>query len=179
MFGYIDGYNFGEMEAMKYYAPPSSWTDQKKKDHAHNCIFGGDWLGAEKKDGYFAKLIKNEDGNIILYSRSRGVNGKFADKHEWVPHLNPFFEELPRGTCLLGELYFPSAPGSRNVTTIMGCLKEKAIERQTKGEKLHFYVFDCLAWAGENWIKKFAKDRFSFISGKINRIYYEEVCLRR
>ena len=171
MFGVIDGYDFGEMEAMKYYAPPSSWTDQKKKDHAHNAIFSGEWLGAEKKDGYFAKLIKDEDGNIILYSRSRGVNGKFADKHEWVPHLDPFFEELPNGTCLLGELYFPSKPGSRNVTTIMGCLKEKAVERQTKGERLHFYVFDCLAWAGENWIKKFAKDRFSFISGKIKQEY--------
>lgn len=171
MFGVIDGYDFGEMECQRYYAPPSSWTDQKKKDHAHNAIFSGDWLGAEKKDGYFAKLIKDEDGNIILYSRSRGVNGKFADKHEWVPHLNPFFEELPNGTCLLGELYFPSKPGSRNVTTIMGCLKEKAVERQTKGEKLHFYIFDCLAWAGENWLKKFAKDRFSFISGKINREY--------
>ena len=171
MYGYIDGFDFGEMEAQKYYAPPSSWTDQKKKDHAHSCIFGGDWFGAEKKDGYFAKLIKDEDGNIILYSRSRGVNGKFADKHEWVPHLNDFFDELPNGSCLLGELYFPSKPGSRNVTTIMGCLKEKAIDRQTKGEKLHFYIFDCLAWAGENWVKKFAKDRFSFISGKINREY--------
>ena len=154
MYGYIDGYDFGEMEAMKYWAPPSSWTDQKKKDHAHSCIFGGDWLGAEKKDGYFAKLIKDEDGNIILYSRSRGVNGKFADKHEWVPHLNSFFEALPNGTCLLGELYFPSKPGSRNVTTIMGCLKEKAIERQDKGEKLHFYVFDCLAWDGRSLINE-------------------------
>ena len=163
MFGYIDGYDFGEMEAMKYYAPPSSWTDQKKKDHAHACIFGGDWFGAEKKDGYFAKLIKDEDGNIILYSRSRGVNGKFADKHEWVPHLNAFFEALPNGTCLLGELYFPSAPGSRNVTTIMGCLKEKAIERQTKGEKLHFYAFDCLAWNGHSFLNSAALTRFGQI----------------
>lgn len=148
MYGVIDGYNFGEMEPMRYYAPPASWSEQKKKDHAHNAIFGGDWYGAEKKDGYFAKLIKDEDGNIILYSRSRGVNGKFADKHEWVPHLNAFFEALPQGTCLLGELYFPSKPGSKNVTTIMGCLKERAIERQKAGEKLHFYVFDCLAWDG-------------------------------
>jgi hypothetical protein len=167
MYGYIDGYDFGEMEAMKYYAPPSSWTDQKKKDHAHNAIFSGDWLGAEKKDGYFAKLIKDEDGNIILYSRSRGVNGKFADKHEWVPQLNSFFETLPQGTCLLGELYFPSAPGSRNVTTIMGCLKEKAIDRQTKGEKLHFYIFDILAWGGESWLNWGAKDRFSWVSNMI------------
>lgn len=171
MYGFIDGYDFGEMECQRYYAPPSTWSDEKKRDSARSKIMSGDWFGAEKKDGYFAKLIKDEDGNIILYSRSRGVNGKFADKHEWVPHLNPFFEELPNGTCLLGELYLPSQPGSRHITTIMGCLKEKAIDRQTKGEKLHFYIFDCLAWAGENWVKKFAKDRFSFISGKINQEY--------
>ena len=171
MYGYIDGYDFGEMEAMKYYAPPSSWSDQKKRDHAHSCIFGGDWLGAEKKDGYFTKLIKDEDGNIILYSRSRGVNGKFADKHEWVPHLNPFFEALPNGTCLLGELYFPSKPGSRNVTTIMGCLKEKAIERQTKGERLHFYVFDCLAYDGKRMLGMPAANRFALISRAIVNEY--------
>ena len=163
MYGYIDGFDFGEMEAMKYYAPPSSWSDQKKKDHAHGCIFSGDWLGAEKKDGYFTKLIKDEDGNIILYSRSRGVNGKFADKHEWVPHLNPFFGALPNGTCLLGELYFPSAPGSRNVTTIMGCLKEKAIDRQNKGEKLHFYGFDCLAVGGQSVLGMPASNRFGLL----------------
>ena len=171
MYGYIDGYDFGEMEAMKYYAPPSTWSDEKKAENAKMKIFGGDFLGAEKKDGYFAKLIKDEDGNIILYSRSRGVNGKFADKHEWVPHLNPFFEALPLGTCLLGELYFPNQPGSRNVTTIMGCLKEKAIERQTKGEKLHFYVFDCLAYNGHGLLGSGAKSRFDLISREIVNEY--------
>lgn len=159
MYGYIDGYDFGEMEVMKYWAPPSSWTDEKKRENAHSRIFSGEWHGAEKKDGYFAKLIKDEDGNIILYSRSRGVNGKFADKHEWVPQLNSFFDELPNGTCLLGELYFPSKPGSRMVTTVMGCLKEKAIDRQTKGEKLHFYVFDCLAWEGTSYLSTCFEDR--------------------
>lgn len=163
MYGFIDGYDFGEMEAMKYFAPPSTWSDEKKRDNARAKIYSDEWLGAEKKDGYFAKLIKDEDGNIILYSRSRGVNGKFADKHEWVPHLNSFFADLPNGTCLLGELYFPSQPGSRNVTTIMGCLKEKAIDRQNKGEKLHFYVFDCLAYAGKSWMSYPARKRFAFV----------------
>ena len=163
MYGVIDGYDFGEMEAQKYYAPPASWSDEKKRENARMKIYSGEWLGSEKKDGYFAKLIKDEDGNIILYSRSRGVNGKFADKHEWVPHLNPFFESLPKGTCLLGELYFPSQPGSRNVTTIMGCLVDKAIARQEKGEKLHFYVFDCLAWNGGSCMKYSAKVRFALL----------------
>lgn len=159
MYGYIDGVDFGELDAMKYYAPPASWSDEKKRENARMRIFSGDFLGAEKKDGYFAKLIKDEDGNIILYSRSRGVNGQYADKHEWVPHLNPFFEALPLGTCLLGELYFPNQPGSRNVTTIMGCLKEKAVGRQESGEKLHFYVFDCLAWSGKSFMSTKFFDR--------------------
>ena len=164
MYGYIDGFDFGEMEIQKYYCPPSTWSDEKKRENARMKIYSGNWLGSQKFDGYFAQLIKDEDGNIILYSRSRGVNGKFADKHEWVPHLKPFFDSLPNGTCLLGELYLPSQPGSRNITTIMGCLREKAIARQENGEKLHFYVFDCLAWNGESWMKKTALQRFTWVS---------------
>lgn len=163
MYGVIDGYDFGEMECQRYYAPPSTWSDEKKRENARMKIYSGEWYGAEKKDGYFAKLVKDEDGNIILYSRSRGVNGKFADKHEWVPHLQPFFEAIPNGTCFLGEIYFPSAPGSRNITTIMGCLREKAIARQEKGEKLHFYIFDCLAYASKNWLNYPASKRFAFV----------------
>ena len=163
MYGYIDGFNFGEMEIQKYYCPPSTWSDEKKRENARMKIYSGDWLGSQKFDGYFAQLIKDEDGNIILYSRSRGVNGKFADKHEWVPHLKPFFDALPVGTCLLGELYLPSQPGSKNVTSIMGCLKEKAIARQEKGEKMHFYVFDCLAWNGRSLMKEKALFRFGIV----------------
>lgn len=163
MYGFIDGYDFGEMECQRYYAPPSTWSDEKKRENARMKIYSGDWYGAEKKDGYFAKLIKDEDGNIILYSRSRGVNGKFADKHEWVPHLHPFFNALPNGTCLLGELYFPGQPGSRNVTTIMGCLVDKAIARQEKGEKLHFYVFDCLAYNNKSAMSSHALKRFKIV----------------
>ena len=163
MIGYIDGVNFKELEPMKYFAPPASWSNEKKKDNAHTKIFSGDFLGSAKFDGYFAKLVKDEEGNVGLYSRSRNVNGEFPEKHEWVPHLQPFFEQLPNGTCLLGELYLPSSPGSRNITTILGCLKEKAIDRQRTGEKLHFYIFDCLAYAGKSWLNYPARKRFAFV----------------
>ena len=150
MIGYIDGVNFKELEPMKYFAPPASWSNEKKKDNAHTKIFSGDFLGSAKFDGYFAKLVKDEEGNVGLYSRSRNVNGEFPEKHEWVPHLQPFFDAIPNGSCLLGEIYLPSSPGSKNITALMGCLKEKAIDRQNKGEKLHFYAFDCLAWNGKS-----------------------------
>ena len=29
---FIDGYNFKEMEPMKYFAPPSTWDEEKKKN---------------------------------------------------------------------------------------------------------------------------------------------------
>ena len=145
---FIDGINFKEMEPMKYWAPPASWSDEKKKETTQARIFSGDWFAAEKKDGYFAKLVKDEDGNVGLFSRSRNVNGEFPEKHEWVPHLNDFFDSLPNGTCLLGELYLPSKPGSSNITTLLGCLKEKCVARQEAGEKLNFYVFDVLAYDG-------------------------------
>ena len=153
MLGIIDGFNFKEMAPQKYWAPPSSWSEEKKKETTRNRIFSGEWYAAEKKDGYFSKLIKDEDGNIMLLSRSRNVQGVYPDKHEWVPHLKPFFDWLPNGTCLLGELYLPSKPGSSNITTLLGCLKEKCVARQETGEKLHFYVFDVLAYDGKSLLK--------------------------
>ena len=164
MLGYIDNYNFKEMEPMKYWAPPSSWALEKKKETTQSRIFSGDWWAAEKKDGYFAKLVKDEDGNIMLFSRSRNVKGEFPEKHEWVPHLQSFFEDLPNGICLLGELYLPSKPGSSNITSLLGCLKEKCIARQEVGEKLHFYIFDILAWEGKSFLNKQAIDRFIFLN---------------
>ena len=159
MIGYISGYNFTEMEPQKYWAPPASWDISKRQTEVRTRVFSGEWYAAEKKDGYFAKLIKDEDGNILLHSRSKNVNGVYPEKHEWVPHLNPFFEELPNGTCLLGELYLPSKPGSSNITSLLGCLKEKCVARQEVGEKLHFYVFDILAWEGKSYITKPMVDR--------------------
>ena len=164
MKGYIDNYNFKEMEPMRYWAPPSSWTLEKKKETTQSRIFSGNWWAAEKKDGYFSKFVKDEDGNIMLFSRSRNVKGEFPEKHEWVPHLQSFFEDLPNGTCLLGELYLPSKPGSSNITSLLGCLKEKCVARQEAGEKLHFYIFDILAWEGKSFLNKEAIDRFMFLN---------------
>ena len=158
MEGYINNYNFKEMEAMRYYSPPASWDAEKKRTLARDRIFSGDWIAARKMDGYFAQFLKDEDGNMFLLSRSRNVSGEFPNKIEWVPHLQPFFDDIPNGTCLLGELYLPSKPGSSNITTILGCLKEKAIKRQ-EDEKLQFYIFDILAYENKLYINEPAKSR--------------------
>lgn len=154
----IDGYNFHEIEAQRYWSFPKTYKGDIKTE-TRNMVFSGDYIGSRKIDGAFYKFTKNMNGQMELLGRSRSVSGDFLDKIEWVPHLMPFFNSLPNGTCLLGELYFPGNEGSNKVTTIMGCLVEKALARQEK-TKLHYYVFDCLAWDGQSYLNTNCEKRF-------------------
>ena len=155
----IDGYNFFEMEAEKYFAPPSSWSQEKKQEWAQNKIFSGEWYGAQKRDGAFFMFLKDEDGNMYLRPRARNVKKEFINKIDWVPHLHDFFSQLDNGTCLLGEIYLPSNEQAKSTTSIMNCLLDKAIKRQEK-EKLHYYIFDVLADGGESLLNTTATERF-------------------
>lgn len=116
-----------------------------------NIIFSGEVLGSRKVDGYYERLVKDEDGNCFMIARSKNVHGEAVDKLAWVPQIHSFMESLPNGTVLLSECWIPGAEGSKGITTLLGCLKEKCIARQEKGQKLHFYVFDVMAWEGNNY----------------------------
>lgn len=170
MKGIIDGIDFFNMEAMKYYSVPNTWSEEKKKDNAINKIFSGDWWGAQKRDGIFMMLLCDEDDNVLFRPRSKNVKGEFVNKTEWVPQLAPFFRGIPNGTCLLGELYLPRDEQAKATSSIMNCLKDKAIGRQQKEEdKLHFYVFDILAHEGKSLLDTPALERFNLLKE------YEEI----
>lgn len=163
MKNYIDQVDFHSLEPQKYWTPPASWAPDRKKQEVQSAIFSGDYVGARKMDGAFYKFIKDDDGNMELIGRSKSVSGDYLDKIGHVPQLHNFFNELPNGTCLIGEIYFPHNEGSNHVTTIMGCLEEKARARQDAGEKLHYYVFDVLAWDGMSIYKANIEDRISIL----------------
>lgn len=160
----IDGIDFEELPAEKYWSWPSTYKGDKIAETT-NMIIGGEYIGARKMDGAYFRFIKGMDGTIRLQSRSESVKGGYLDKYEWVPQIHDWAKTIPNGTCLLGELYFPKNEGSRHVTTITGCLLDKALERQEKGEKLHYYVFDIWAWDGESFLKTTAEVRFSILGG--------------
>ena len=124
-------------------------------------------------DGAYYRFIKGMDGSMRLQGRSKSVNGGYLDKLDHVPHLMDFFNELPNGTCLIGEIYFPNNEGSSNVTTIMGCLTPKAIARQETGDKLHYYPFDIWAWEGKSYLNKVCEDRFDELNA-CSRAYVSE-----
>ena len=159
----IDGIDFQNLEAEKYWSFPKSFKGDPKEE-TRNMIFSGNYLGARKMDGAYYRFIKDMDGNMRLQGRSKSVSGEYLDKLDHVPHLLPYFESLPNGTCLLGEIYFPNNEGSSNVTTIMGCLAPKAIERQTKGPKLHYYIFDVWAYAGKSKMNTKIEDRVELLN---------------
>ena len=89
----IDGFDFWNMEAMKYFAPSTSWSAEKKKENAEQKIFSGSWLASRKRDGIWMMFIKDMDGNMYLRPRARNTKKEFVNKIDWVPHLHPFFNE--------------------------------------------------------------------------------------
>lgn len=163
MKGYVKGIDWINAEAMKYWSFPASTSPEKRKQETHNMIFSGDYLGAMKVDGYYERLIKDEDGNCFMVARSKNVHGEATEKIEWVPQIHEFMENLPNGTVLLSECYLPGNEGSQKITGLLGCLKERCIERQEKGQKLHFYIFDVMAWAGADFTKIPFEQRVNFL----------------
>lgn len=110
-------------------------------------------IGTVKKDGYWSQLIKDEN-EVHLYSRTVSKKtGYYSDNIEKVPHIKDWaMSELPNGTCLIGEVYYPNGT-SKNVTSVLGALPEKAIERQNGDYgKIHFYMHDILAYNGEDYV---------------------------
>ena len=174
MENYIDGIDFYNVEPQKYWTPPASWAPERKKQEVRDAIFSGEYVGARKMDGAFYKFLKDEDGNMKLLGRSKSVSGEYLNKIDWVPQLHSFFESLPNGTCLIGEIYFPNNEGSNHVTTIMGCLKDKALARQVSGDKLHYYIFDVLAYEGKSLLKTNIEDRLENF-GWLNSTKYIEI----
>lgn len=160
MYGYIDGLDFVNLPAEKYWSFSKTYKGNKKEEIKY-MITSGNYIGSIKKDGHYARFIKDEDGNMILQGRTQSVSGEYLNKIGWVPQCQSFFDAIPNGTCLLGELYFPNQKGSRKVTTILGCLKDKALDRQNKGEKLCYYVFDVWAYNGKNLLKTTAEVRMN------------------
>lgn len=164
MKGYVAEIDWINAESMRYWSFTAATPAEKRHQEAHNMVFSGDYIGALKVDGYYERLIKDEDGNCFMVARSKNVKGEATEKLAWVPQIHDFMESLPNGTVLLSECYLPGNEGSQKITGLLGCLKDRCIERQEKGQKLHFYIFDVMAWDGEDFTKNPFEQRINFLS---------------
>lgn len=125
-------------EAMKIHAS----TDNELR----TASFSGDWFGQLKKDGFWYQFEKHKN-NSYLFSRTISKKTSLqVEKLANVPHIAAALNCLPSHTILIGEIYYPGKT-SKNAAEIMGCLSDKAIERQ-KGERglIHYYIHDILMY---------------------------------
>ena len=112
----------------------------------------GNYFGQLKKDGYWYQFEKHQNYSY-LFSRSASTVTKLqTEKSANVPHIMGALQVLPVETILVGEIYYPNGT-SKNVTSIMGCLAPKAIERQNGSYgKIHYYIHDILMYNGIDFV---------------------------
>ena len=78
----IDGIDFQELEAEKYWSFNARKPIEWKKEERNKMIYSGQYWGTEKKDGAYYRFIKGMNGNMRLQGRSRNVQKEFLNKIE-------------------------------------------------------------------------------------------------
>lgn len=142
--------DFLDLEPMKYWAVPKG--NDYDKQILRNPEKFTQYTFTPKMDGEWNKLIYDGD-TFWMLSRTRNVEGEFTDRAAKVPHiLDELRPYIPAETVLLGELAFGDvSKSSKDVGSIMRSLTPRALKLQEKEEnKLRFYIFDCLMWAGDD-----------------------------
>lgn len=144
---------------MKYWAIPKG--NDYDKQIIRNPENFQNYTFTPKMDGEWNKLMF--DGTTFwMLSRTLNVQGEYTDRAAKVPHILEELKHLPPYTVLLGELaYADITKTSKDVGSIMRSLVPKALDKQKdEKNKLHFYVFDCLMWAGEDVSQRPYEQRF-------------------
>jgi ATP-dependent DNA ligase len=141
--------------------PMKVWKIPEGKEYrfAELCN-NGEYFAQVKKDGYWYQFEKTDTGECYLFSRTvSATTGILTEKSANVPHIVNTLKNIPNGTILIGEIYYPGKT-SKSVTRIMGCLPEKAIKRQEEEGHIHFYVHDIIKYKGESLLSTGAYDRY-------------------
>ena len=150
------------IEAMKINKIPAG-----KESMLSSICASGEYFAQLKKDGYFYEFEKTLHYNY-LFSRNKSVTtGCLTEKGANVPHIIDALQVVPPQTIIIGEIYYPGKT-SKFVTEIMGCLPEKAIERQNKGSLIHYYIHDIIYYDGYDLINLGAEIRYKILE----KIFY-------
>lgn len=148
---------------MKYWAMGSTMSPEQKRDKLNFLIESHQYIYSEKKDGDWGRVIV-DDGYGILQSRTvskkTGTYSDLTDKVLFMDNITRAFEDT---TVLLGEIYLPiKGSTAKEAGTILRCLPSKALERQ-KETPLHFYIFDCLMYNGEDLTNTPIEERIKYL----------------
>ena len=137
---------FAHMPAMRYY---DNKDENNLKRQAMIDNEGEQCIASVKHDGCWACLIHYSKGHNLIRSRSISkVTGEYGDYTDKLPHIVKEMDEWPDQTVMLAEIAWNKPNTTANtVGTILRCLPEKAVARQSK-EKLCAFAFDLLMYNG-------------------------------
>lgn len=116
--------------------------EKKMEDLWYDC----NYVAEEKYDGSRYLSVGGR-----FFSRRISVKDGFpVEKTDNVPHLTEILKHFPN-LILDGEVYYEGM-SSNDVTSIMGALPDKAIERQKERGFLKYVLFDILRDLDGNWL---------------------------
>ena len=124
-----------------WFLPMNAKEAGKKKD---TLLDSQDYIAEHKYDG---SRYWSLDGRFFSRKLS-SKTGLPIEKTANVPHLSAELENLPEGTILDGEIYYPNATSAKT-TNIMGAAPAKAIARQ-KDNPIRYVVFDITMYQGKD-----------------------------
>lgn len=136
------------------------YKEYRDKEEIQKLINDDNYVMTMKKDGASYMLCKDADGTIHFYSGTISKkDNQPIDKIGNVPHLKLYAERyFPPETMVIGEVcsYYDftknehtAHTSSKQVTSIMGSLPAKAIQRQESVGYVRYYMFDILFLEGK------------------------------
>lgn len=144
------------IDAMKIWKLP-----ENKLDMFSEICKNENYFVQLKKDGYWYQYEKTNNHSYLFSRNISKSTGILTEKIDNVPHIKAALDVFPPNTILIGEIYYPYKT-SKDVTKIMGCLPETAIERQ-KDNKIHYYIYDIIKCNGINIQNKGAMLRYELL----------------
>lgn len=132
-----------------------------KEDKLSEVCENGEYFLEEKVDGAFYQFVKTQTYSYLFGRTVSRKTGLLTEKGANVPHIMGALSSIPADTAIVGEIYVPGG-ASKDVTSIMGCLAEKAIARQ-KDNPIHFYLHDITFYNGEDVTALGAEDRYDLL----------------
>lgn len=147
--------------------PMLIWKLPAGKEYQMSTVCSsGEYFAQEKIDGCLYTYVNGREGQSYLFGRTVSkITGIATEKGENVPHILQALSCLPPATVIVGEIYYDGCT-AKDVTTIMGCSSDKAVQRQEdpKGRgRIHYYIHDLLFYDGVNLTKTGAYDRYRIL----------------
>ena len=152
------------------YMIPAMLIHKGTPEMISNAIDSGEYFGEIKRDGCWYEFVKGDEGICYLFSRtiSKGT-GLLTEKLDCVPHIKTALQDLPSGTVLIGEVYYPGGT-SADTTSVMGSLPDRAKKIQEERGDIHYYLHDILFFEDKNMMNEGSLSRREFL-GKVWDLY--------